>query len=784
MKKILLIEDRVERQNLFVEKTKINLLKYCDVLDNFINNEYIEFELQIYNNNFNFSKYDYILSHKSAFGSNNSEALGRLRDYSRKNEKTLVLFSGGISSNYYNNSDFEILELNSKTFYSENLKLFLEATRNNNENVLMLCYGGYWQENIVSNVTEKVNNVLQRLDSQKIDKVDFNTFIDIEKLESIDFDFYQIKEENNQVDRECIAKFQKSLYSYFEHNETLAESKQTTFLIDNDNTEDELFDDHIKFTPNVSDIDEYISKGIITELAKQEFDVLYIKDNLSSNYLELYGLRVAYHIRLSDIKSFENKKYCPIVILSDFSSDKLNKFDQMANVLFTKNIFLIKNTKVDIEKTKKLNFSNLTLEEYQEDFLDKVKVEQPKDYLTHHSIANEWSMYRWAEYLDVNTPDIQKIRNDISSMLYFKYLQAKFPIKRSLFTKHKQEIQGEGKILYIDDEWEKGWKSIFEHLSQENKNYSLETVEEVYKDKTQEEVITFVMAKVASVNPDVIILDMRLHEDDFLENISLADLTGIQIFNTIKEINPGIQVIVFTASSNSLLLDELSNYDSSILGYVKKEHPKNYNLTTQGNINKLISLANKGLSEKYLKDIYIIQNSILEILKNDIFSKYIKNTNKYEKYWSQLEQDTTQIFDILNSNTSNKYPYAMLSIARSLEAVLSIFITERQIDNIYWDAEDCRAKKFEDKITGLMKKFGYEIENLSSFVLRRNSYIHSNKTYTKVSKTEIEQWFKILLSMIETIDNPPNYTPYIPKKEKPLAERELITTKSGIKKKV
>jgi hypothetical protein len=46
-------------------------------------------------------------------------------------------------------------------------------------------------------------------------------------------------------------------------------------------------------------IDEYISKRCIEILKSKKIDLIYIKDNLSSNYLELYGLRVAYHIRLT-----------------------------------------------------------------------------------------------------------------------------------------------------------------------------------------------------------------------------------------------------------------------------------------------------------------------------------------------------------------------------------------------------------------------------------------------------------------------------------------------------
>jgi hypothetical protein len=55
---------------------------------------------------------------------------------------------------------------------------------------------------------------------------------------------------------------------------------------------------------------------MIIDLKEKDFEVLFIKDNLSSNYLELLGLRVAYHIRLSS--ELGNKRFVPIIIISDF----------------------------------------------------------------------------------------------------------------------------------------------------------------------------------------------------------------------------------------------------------------------------------------------------------------------------------------------------------------------------------------------------------------------------------------------------------------------------------
>lgn len=509
-----------------------------------------------------------------------------------------------------------------------------------------------------------------------------------------------------------------------------------------------------------SDLDTYITNEIIPILQQKQFNILFIKDNLSQNYIELYGILLSYHIRLSS--ELEDKRFVPIVILSDVDGYILNKLTPMANVLFTKNTFVVRNEILSYNYFEKFFEQIQPFNDFKKEFLDLIHIDSPQDYLSPHDISNKWSIYRWAEYLDVNTPDIEKIRDEISSMLYFKYLQAKFPIKRSLFAKHKQEIQCKDKckILFIDDEWEKGWKSIFEHLSLENKNCILETVEEVYKDKSQEEIITFIIKKVMSVDPDVVILDMRLHEDDFLKDKELADFTGIQIFNQIKEINPGIQVIIFTASSNSLLLDELYSYDSSILGYVKKEHPKDYNLTTQGNINKLIGLVNKGFERKFLKDIYIIKREIENELQNDIFVQYGIKLKKYESFWKKIIVEVEAVFDILDSDRGNRFLYATVSIAVSMESILSVFIpNDRKM--FFWDKEayECKYNALRCKINKLFKKLGSN-ENFDMEVLikKRNDYIHNEPVV--VNQDEIKLWFSKLQKMIEIIKNPPNLKLY------------------------
>lgn len=95
----------------------------------------------------------------------------------------------------------------------------------------------------------------------------------------------------------------------------------------------------IKFLTTSSNIDANIVTSIIKPMMTVEYDVVYIKDNLSKNYIDLLGLRVAYHIRLS--KELGDKRYVPIVMLSDVDTHILNRLDPIAQILFTKNIFTI-----------------------------------------------------------------------------------------------------------------------------------------------------------------------------------------------------------------------------------------------------------------------------------------------------------------------------------------------------------------------------------------------------------------------------------------------------------
>ncbi len=75
-------------------------------------------------------------------------------------------------------------------------------------------------------------------------------------------------------------------------------------LIHKDNTPlKRIIENQIIFKPTSddlhnSDIGQYISTKVIPQIQQKDFDIVYIKDTLSDNYIDFYGLILAYHITL------------------------------------------------------------------------------------------------------------------------------------------------------------------------------------------------------------------------------------------------------------------------------------------------------------------------------------------------------------------------------------------------------------------------------------------------------------------------------------------------------
>jgi CheY-like chemotaxis protein len=517
---------------------------------------------------------------------------------------------------------------------------------------------------------------------------------------------------------------------------------KNSLLIHNDNVPfKSQFTKTITFKPTSVNIDYYITHDIIPQIKKLNCQVIYVKDNLSSNYLELYGLRLIYHIRLSTVLG--DRRLLPIVLLSDLDSFLLNKLSSMGRILFTKNIFITTNSIESVKKFNSLHMQPFKEELYQDEFLNLIEVKPPRDYLSHHDISNEWAIYRWAEFLKVESEAIRKNREKIASMLFFKYLLAKNPIE----IKKKNGIQfvprppeNSGKVLYIDDEWNKGWSDILKQYFSKNQNIEFKTFEYDFKNNNKFKIISSIKTRCVENTPDVVLLDLRLTQSDH-ETQKVESLTGIKITKMIKEINPAIQIIMLTATGKSTTLENL--YEHGVLGYIKKEHPHDVNISTKENFENLKELLDRGLEKSYLKEIWEIQNQILliNLFKNNDFI--------------QMRFEINSIFEILDSDMNKRYIYAMLSIHQCLEEINNQFIDDRK--SVWIDTQrDIDGKtSTKNKILEILKKRLkiYDLdENIQNITHARNSIIHPNGKEVTINSEQVLEWFRMIKTILEKIE--------------------------------
>ena len=162
--KIAIIEDRIARLEQFTDFD----LRQCKSVKIITG---LEFDKLINSLNSNETKplddYECIASHRSALS---NKVRDTLKEYCTLRRRPLIFFSGGISSSVLKDLDFPFLHINSKEFYSENLKLFVEAFEESNTvNLLVLQFGKKWKLSLLLNLR---NNIAVALNKEAL-KVQF-----------------------------------------------------------------------------------------------------------------------------------------------------------------------------------------------------------------------------------------------------------------------------------------------------------------------------------------------------------------------------------------------------------------------------------------------------------------------------------------------------------------------------------------------------------------------------------------------------------------------------------
>ena len=416
------------------------------------------------------------------------------------------------------------------------------------------------------------------------------------------------------------------------------------------------------------DVDLYINDNLTDGNLKQKLencDIVFIKVSLSKNYLEYLGLRLVYHIRLT--KSLGEKANIPIVIIAEESFQYIGLTYPEPSILFTKGIYLIKESLSDYQNILKWFEKGIIkpLDDFSF-FVNSISINPPANYLSHHSIANEWALVRYFSMLEVDkdSESFLKLKSKLNNLdylktLHFKHIEAKS--NRQLFNPKKHAINSkitgikEARIGIIDDEIYKGWSEFYEYILNKSGAISI-PFDDFRKDETKAELIlkikNWITFNISEDDPiNIFIVDLRLHDDDFLDD-DFENLSGIQIIKFLEIENPGIQVVVSTASN------KVWNFQKCLKAGVKyysvKESPDAYNtrIETKTSFVHFSNQVSMAVGDSFLADLY---RKINLIKNHNIFQR---SNGENEKEFANVTFGKNglldQIFNLLNQNNSNQ----------------------------------------------------------------------------------------------------------------------------------
>ncbi len=545
--------------------------------------------------------------------------------------------------------------------------------------------------------------------------------------------------------------------------------------------------------------DRYLHEKTIDFFRERKYDLIFIPLCFGKTLSDFNGLRLAIHIRCTSTPN----QCSPVFIYGFVKMEELISHECF-NILKTKNVHLIQYNLEAFDSAIRLNTIHLESTDLPKE-MAKLKLDVPGNYEDNHSISNEWAIYRWANAIHADNDAIEKIIERINTQLYFKYLSTIYPISKITRVDQKElrlTYKGVPKILYVDDDAEKGWYEILcTLLSDINGFSSFDYLGDELKKISQEEIIEKTINKIREDDIDLVILDFRLHPDDFT-SINIQEITGFKLLKKIKAFNPGIQVLVFSATTKIWNLQGL--LDERVDAFIIKESPENSvdpDFTVKS-IYSLIKQVDKCLSNIYLKDIWIMSKEIEKVFsKNPLTRKYfVKNLEGQSngiKYQHLLLHEVEAVYDILTTSNENRFNLAMIMLFKILEYLNEIFYKRTSWDELplfydggaveYYDKNSKAWKKHTEKIKYLDKKSKTEVlakikmewlkstsnkvlnlavkrlniadsnllSSLISLTEYRNDFIHSDTSkrgnLSRLGSNEILNWMHSITDIIKKI---------------------------------
>lgn len=164
------------------------------------------------------------------------------------------------------------------------------------------------------------------------------------------------------------------------------------------------------------DIHRFLSESIIP----LNPEIIILACSLGEYHSEYLGIRVGLHLRLT--KSFGVIRNIPIIFYSPDKLQDILRFNKMATIVGTPQCYLTRDLVTEIKALLNLKPDRLNRAEY-ELFLNAIYMDPPENYLSVHSVTNEWGSYKLDQIAGTNVLEYKNFDGMFS--LFFKWLEAK-----------------------------------------------------------------------------------------------------------------------------------------------------------------------------------------------------------------------------------------------------------------------------------------------------------------------------------------------------------------------
>lgn len=472
-------------------------------------------------------------------------------------------------------------------------------------------------------------------------------------------------------------------------------------------------------------------------------DGIVIDNRITEEKPGVIAVQIAHHIRLSEFQSGKSLNQLPI-ILTDFKSIDITEEDYSGFYdyqLFSSGGAYFRNIQelFEVDHIGDLIISKL-IKRFNDNFyfdtyLSKIDLRYTNS-TSRHQITNEWGAVKLAINAGYNPENIDY---SFPPTIYFKYLLKKYGSNSASSSNHAAFIDNiefskylkKGKVLLIDDNYNKGWKAVIEKFFQRGTVESHSFLRS-FADQTKKG--HWKLSK--DIEPfDLVFLDLYLpsHQGE------TPDVNnGKKALNLIKETYQAIPVIVFTASNKSWNYEDV--IENGADGVYIKEAPEfaDKPKDSKENFNSFVKAVSKTLKKYNVLRPY--WEKVREIESN--FLKEINDNNPEQQFKARIEERLEMFYGLLKRGFEQReYNEKMFHFSDNELAFMTLWSILNEVSEAFYNKTQPKvtAKDGSEEIT--KHPSGDPIQYKSDHKNNKHHYKWKIKDQEEVF-VEYEYWLK------------------------------------------